>query len=294
MCVCVKHWEADSVYVLTYLADKNGSGSDSELGHMHRCTILFFNLLTAADLVSCDLTCLVLAPRSALPQRPSEWTWIRSESSAVTHRLLFCTYRVQLRQRTLIYIFSRGLTETMCRPSRCCHLDVPDKPEKQVSTKLECNPEPKQSSWALQPLVFLSEWDGFSPPSQQDSNSLSYIFFPPRSFFLLSWIISEISLLLTLNEYLEQVFISPSFIHWHGFFKQWLTSHWADVEYHLEPPWSEQTPDLMFEKNFSIHGRPCAVSYWLQGRLIKSKTYHSNYNYAPIYLRHVHLWLSAI
>lgn len=151
MCVCVKHWEADSVYVLTYLANKNGSDSDSELGHMHRCTILFFNLLTAADLVSCDLTCLVLAPRSALSQRPSEWTWIRSEYSAVTHRLLFCSYRVQLRQRTLIYIYSRGLTETMCRPSRCCHLDVPDKPEKQVSTKLECNPEPKQSSWALQP-----------------------------------------------------------------------------------------------------------------------------------------------
>lgn len=54
------------MYVLTYLANKNGSDSDSELGHMHRCTILFFNLLTAADLVSCDLTCLVLAPRSVI------------------------------------------------------------------------------------------------------------------------------------------------------------------------------------------------------------------------------------
>lgn len=35
--------------------------------------------------------------------------------------------------------------------------------------------------------------------------------------FLLCWAISEISLLCALKEYLEQVFISLSFIHWHGF-----------------------------------------------------------------------------
>lgn len=77
-----------------------------------------------------------------------------------------------------------------------------------------------------------------------------------------------------IGQELEQVFVSPSFIHWrwHGFFIQWLTSHKADVDC---KPSSEDAPDLLLQGCFFLLffylSQLCAVRLWFQGYLIKER-----------------------
>lgn len=120
-----------------------------------------------------------------------------------------------------------------------------------------------------------------------------------QTFFFSSPFLVVWALMCRSSEYLEQVFVSPSFIHrhWHGFFQTaahlslsrcWLPSQAAFI-------WRDTGPEVAYFKNkFFNPCWPCAASSWLQGHLIQSKMYHSNFNYVPIHLTHVHLWLSAI
>lgn len=76
-----------------------------------------------------------------------------------------------------------------------------------------------------------------------------------------------------IEQELEQVFVSPSFIHWrwHGFFIQWLTSRKADVDC---KPSSEDALDLLLQGCFLfiylfVYLRHlCAGRLWFQGYLV--------------------------
>lgn len=95
----------------------------------------------------------------------------------------------------------------------------------------------------------------------------------------------------------EQVFVSPSFIHWrwHGFFIQWLTSRKADVD--CKPP-SEDALDLLLQGWFLFIYLFLSLSSlcWetLVSEVFSLKKSKWNSNTASMLYACVHLWVSAI